>query len=158
MQITRLAFTGCALGLLLGGCQPTPSATTPSDAGPSEAGPSNAGPVAETICPVIESSGWTAWIDRMPGPNDNPTLHVRGAVTVPQDGYRFEWREGPMDRMMPPGLRLTLEPKAPEIGAQVISEEEVAYSGPAFPQGYRVIYVLCAGEPLAEITEIDDVQ
>jgi hypothetical protein len=107
---------------------------------------------------VIASSGWNAWIDRMPGPNDNPTLHVRGTVTVPQDGFTFTWREGPMDRMMPPGLRLILEPRPPEIGTQVISEEPVAYSGPAFPQGYRVIYVICGEDQLAEITDIEEVQ
>jgi len=149
MRRTLSAFAGCTLGLVLAGCQPKPPTAEPGDI---------ASPPAAEGCPVTASSGWTARIDRMPGPNDNPILHVSGTVTVPQDGYTFEWREGPMDRMMPPGLRLILEPQAPEIGAQVISEEEVAYSGPAFPQGYRVIYVLCSGEPLAEITEIEEMQ
>ncbi len=152
MRHTRPSLAGCAVGLLLAACQPTPPQTAP------ETGPGGSEPPAASACPVIASSGWNAWIDRMPGPNDNPTLHVRGTVTVPQDGFTFTWREGPMDRMMPPGLRLILEPRPPEIGAQVISEEPVAYSGPAFPRGYRVIYVICGEDQLAEITEIEEVQ
>ena len=35
-----------------------------------------------------DTRDWAAWIDRMPGPDDdNPTLHVTGICTFPTEGW-----------------------------------------------------------------------
>lgn len=33
-------------------------------------------------------NGWSAWLDRMPGVNLNPTLHVKGTCAFMQAGYK----------------------------------------------------------------------
>lgn len=72
MQNKALALTA-GLTLSLSACAATPAAE-------------NGRP-----CPVTESSGWTAFVNAMPGPGARPTLIATGKVTVPTGGYRFEW-------------------------------------------------------------------
>ena len=146
-----------AVGALvaLAACQAAPNAA-PEPLEPVAAEPVDTGPMAE--CPVRESANWLAYIDRMPGPDAVPTLRIRGQVVMPTPGYSFAWREGIADRAMPPGVRYILEVSAPtEPVIQVLTPEEVAYDGPALSYGYRVIYVLCGDQVLAEITDIGDV-
>ena len=104
-------------------------------------------------CPVIESRNWTAWVDaEPPGP---ARLHIRGEVDMPTPGYKASWREGIADRAMPPGVHFHLDFAAPDgMVAQVITTDEVAYEGEATYPAYRVIYVHCGDEKLAEIGEV----
>jgi len=130
-------------------------------------------PVAETVsdpvaespalmagCPVIDSRDWSAWIDRMPKvDNPGPRLHVAGEIDLPTPGYAVAITEGPMDRAMPPGLRLILTATPPDgMTAEVITATPVKYEGPAAFDTYRAIYIVCEGEGIAEITTIDTVE
>lgn len=115
---------------------------------------------AETAmaCAVIESSGWEAFINRMPGVDAKPTITVVGKVTVPTSGYEFNWQEGPLDRSAMPVLMLKLEPVAPDgISLPALTTEQVVYKADALPNGYRGVKVFCGGELLAEITDILEV-
>ncbi len=115
-------------------------------------GPLVEGDMAEK-CPVIDSRNWTAWIDaEPPGP---ARLHIRGEVDLPTPGYEASWRVGIADRAMPPGVHFHLDFSAPEgMVTQVVTTESVAYEDEAAYPAYRVIYVHCGEETLAEITDI----
>lgn len=108
------------------------------------------------ICPVLESKDWGAHINAMPGPDAKRTLHVYGKVTMPTPGYTFEWIEGRADRSMVPTVRLHLHATAPGgMVSQVLTEEDVQYSGVALTEKYTAVIVMCGETKLAEITEID---
>ena len=115
-------------------------------------------PVEDTeACAILESSGWEAWINKMPGVGMTPTIHVIGQVTVRTGGYTFEWQEGPLDRSAMPALRLKLVPVAPDgMATMAITTEDVKYEAPALATGYRSVIIGCGGETLAEITEITE--
>jgi len=95
-------------------------------------------------CDVIASRDWEAWINKMPGPNAVPTVHVIGKVDVRTPGYTFEWAEGPMDRSAMPVLRLRLIARKPDgMIAQIIATEEVKYQGPAPGTGISRVIIGC---------------
>jgi hypothetical protein len=107
---------------------------------------------------VLESRDWAAWVNKMPGPDMAPKVHVTGKVDVRSGGYTFVWEEGPLDRSATPALRLRLVPKAPDgMATMAISTEEVKYEAPALAMGYSRVIISCGGTTLAEITEIMDV-
>jgi len=157
MTSLRLSTLLLAASAVLAACQ-TPAAEAPALA-PSEAEqPVIVGetPVAET-CSVLESRNWAAWVNRMPGPDATPTVHVTGQVDVPTGGYGFEWEVGPMDRSMTPALRLKIVPQKPDgMATMAITREDVHYTGPVAGAGYRSITVTCGDKTLAEITEVPD--
>ena len=109
--------------------------------------------VTTADCPVIGSTNWNAWIDaEPPGPS---RLHIRGEAVLPTPGYTVSWRVGAADRMMPPGQHMHLSFSAPDgVVAQVITTQDVDYVGEATYPEYRVIYVHCGDQQLAEITDI----
>lgn len=148
---------GLSLGLLAA-CQAGEPAGEPAPE-PAPAEFDKLTPEAAMECPVLESTGWTAWINRMPGMGDGPTLHVTGDVVLPTPGYTLELVGGIMDRAMPPGLHLKLvvtPPPEDEMVLQVLTTETVSYETEALESGYRVIHVECGGRRLASITEIGD--
>ena len=80
---------------------------------------------------VPDTRDWAAWIDRMPGPdNDNPTLHVTGVCSFPTEGWSAQLV--PVDGQDPDAedfhLRLVTWPPA-EGAAEVLTDVEVAYAG-----------------------------
>ena len=108
---------------------------------------------APTNCPIVESREWTGWINAQPpGP---ATLHIRGDVDLPTPGYSYTWREGIADRALPPGQRMHLDFSPPEgIVTQVITPQTITYAQKATYSAYRVIYIVCGEETIAEITDI----
>jgi hypothetical protein len=90
---------------------------------------------------------WRAWIDAMPGPGAQPRLIVSGQVDIPA-GMTATLRPGPLDRMMPPGQRFTLElaPGGGPSGPQQVRGEVK----PALPQ-YREVIVTCGGEAIGRV-------
>ena len=110
-------------------------------------------------CPVIESRGWTAWINAMPGPDAVRTLHISGEVDLPTPGYTVELIPGPADRMMPPGQRFSLvaRPSA-NMAAQVVTPTPVKYTDKATDPAYREIIIGCGGKVLARIDRIEVAQ
>jgi len=120
---------------------------------PDETPPDGKGDAIKSACPVYDSRDWSAWIDtEPPGPS---RLHIIGEVDLPTPGYITSWRMGIADRAMPPGQHVHLEFTPPDgIVTQVITTQEVSYEGEAAHQAYRVIYVHCSDETLAEIVNV----
>lgn len=172
MSATRLALAAAASSLALAACQymPWSKADAPAAAPPETALPVEVTtevnpmtPEPETppqveVCDVLDSRDWAAWVNKMPGPDMAPKIHVTGKVDVRSGGYTFAWEEGPLDRSATPGLRLKLVPKAPDgMATMAITTEEVKYEAPALATGYGSVVVLCGGRALTVITEIMDV-
>ena len=172
---SRLAIAAAASTLVLAGCQyfsgsdaVAPKAPSAADAPVSVVAPQIVpGAPEETAemtepaeaCVLLDSRDWSAWINKMPGPGAVPTIHVTGKVDVRTGGYRFEWKEGPLDRSAVPALRLKLLPIIPDgMATQAITTEEVKYEAPALSTGYSRVIVSCGTLTLAEITNIMDVQ
>ncbi|WDI32038.1 hypothetical protein PUV54_02390 [Hyphococcus flavus] len=108
-----------------------------------------------TTCPIVDSRGWKAWVNAMPGPDAQRTLIVMGEVDTPTPGYTFEWSVGVADRSAIPMQRLHLTATPPDgMAAQVITTEEVRYDGPAIAEQYRAVVVMCGEELLADITDV----
>jgi hypothetical protein len=172
MPATRFALAAAASRLALAACQymPWSKAEAPAAAPPESAIPvevtveekpvtPEVTPTPETAaCDVLQSRDWAAWVNKMPGPDMAPKIHVTGKVDVRSGGYTFAWEEGPLDRSATPALRLKLVPKAPDgMATMAISTEEVKYEAPALGTGYRSVIISCGGTTLAEIAEIMDV-
>lgn len=170
MTHIRQIALAAASGLILAACAPAPEpapaaptettgeediAVTPESA-PEESAATDA---ATGECAVLESRDWEAWVNRMPGPDATPSVHVVGKVDVRSGGYTFDWEVGPMDRSMTPALRLELIPVAPTgMATMAITTEEVHYTGPLAGSAYSRVTITCGGQTLGEITEIPDAQ
>jgi len=110
-------------------------------------------------CPIIDTRNWEAWIDKMPGPDGGMRLHITGDADMPTPGYTFQWSEGFADRALPPGLRFKLTATPPDgIVAQVITTEQVNYSGETPYREIRAVYVSCGDKKLAEISPVSVVE
>jgi hypothetical protein len=137
------ALVALAATALLAGCQTAPAEPTPEP---------------EARCAVSASRDWSAWINRMPGPGATPTLHVTGQIDLPTPGYTATLTAGAADRSATPVQQLILNITPPSgMVAQVITTETVNYQGPTIAQSYRGVTIRCAGQTLAEITEVPDV-
>jgi hypothetical protein len=103
-------------------------------------------------CPVLDSRNWTAWT----APDGaGHMLTIEGEVDMPTPGYALSWREGPADRAMPPGLRVHLDAAPPaDLVMQVVTPTPVSYTLKGANPAYRVVYVLCGGEPIGEIADV----
>jgi len=162
MTSLRLLALAAASGIILAACTPPADQNTPAAEPPPVPAAEDdlavapeAAPAAE--CAVLDSRDWEAWIDRMPGPDASPTVHVIGKVDVRSGGYTFNWEVGPMDRSMTPALNLELIPVAPtEPATMAIATEEVHYTGPVAGSSYSRVTITCGGQTLGEITEITD--
>lgn len=106
---------------------------------------------AVAACPVLDSRNWKAWT----APDgDGHVLTIEGEIDLPTPGYALAWREGAADRAMPPGLRVHLDASPPaDLVMQVVTPTPVSWSTKGYAQ-YRVIYVLCGGEAIAEIADV----
>lgn len=107
---------------------------------------------AVTACPVLDSRDWTAWT----APDGaGHVLTIEGEVDMPTPGYALSWREGGADRAMPPGLRVHLEAAPPaDLVMQVVTPTPVSYTLKGANATYRVVYVLCGGVPIGEISNV----
>ena len=112
-------------------------------------------PPIQANCPVIESSDWAAWLNKMPGP-DGPSLHINGKIVLPTPGYTVEVKKGPLDRRQPPAQRLRLEITPPTgIVAQVITTQEVKAKFPTNISAYRSVIIGCGDKVLAKIDSVE---
>jgi len=153
MKFGSIAYGAIAACVLATGCQ------TAEDVTEEVVTTMESEPVVEAAaCPVVESSNWGAFINRMPGPDAEATLNVHGQVTMPTPEFTFEWQEGPMDRSAIPTMRVKLIATAPDgMVMQALTTETVVYKVPALATGYKKIIVSCDDEVLAEITDIEEV-
>lgn len=107
---------------------------------------------AVAACPVLDSRNWAAWTSPDGGGH---SLTIEGEVDMPTPGYALSWREGPADRAMPPGLRVYLDAAPPaDLVMQVVTPTPVSFTSTGASAVYRVVYVLCDGETIAEIADV----
>ncbi len=135
--------------------------TAPAETGASlateEAIVEDAAPGPETenaamACPVLDSRNWSAFTTP---DGDGHALTIEGEVDMPAPRYALSWREGPADRAMPPGLRVHLDATPPDGAVmQVVSPTPVTWTLSGANAEYRVVYVLCGGESIAEIADV----
>ena len=106
-------------------------------------------------CPITASSGWTAWINAMPGPDSRPRLVVRGNVTTPTGGHQVAFdRYMQIRESYPAQAFVTLQVAPPETPASTAqSTHEVRWEWP-LPQPVGSVLVRCGDKTLAEITRI----
>ena len=107
-------------------------------------------------CSILASRGWSATLDKMPGPGPSgPSLTIAGEVDLPTPGYRTELVAGPADRMMPPSQRFRLIATAPGgMVAQVVTPTRVAYRARADYPAYRSIVILCGERTITTISDV----
>lgn len=115
----------------------------------------NSGSLPSSDCGIIESSGWAAWVDAMPGPNSNPRLIVTGKVTVPTGGYRFEWGDFRVAESYP--VQVFGELRAiPPAGAatQAVTTHDVRGEWPTSPP-VGSLSISCGNRLLARIAPVE---
>ncbi len=107
---------------------------------------------AEIACPVLDARNWKAWTAPAGGGH---SLTIEGEIDLPTPGYALIWRAGIADRAMPPGLRVHLDAVPPaDLVMQVVTPTPVSWSMDGANPQYRVVYVLCGGEAIAEIADV----
>ena len=106
-----------------------------------------------SVCPVLESRNWHAWIDR--ATENEPRLNISGEVDLPTPGYKVEIIPGILDRRQPPAQRFSLSFTPPNgIVAQVITSTQVSYTMPKSFLEYRSIMIYCGEKLLVEIPDV----
>jgi hypothetical protein len=154
-RVSMMVFAVAGLSSCAGGDEGQTKQAAISAAAPAATVETNA---MSSVCPVIDSRAWSAWLDTMPSLEPGPRLNIYGEVDLPTPGYKVEWREGPADRANPPGQRMTLVLTPPAgVVAQVVTPTPVKFQAKATYPAYRAIFVICGGKPLAEITDIPTV-
>lgn len=107
---------------------------------------------AAIACPVLDSRNWKA--STAPA-GDGHSLTIDGEIDLPTPGYALIWRAGIADRAMPPGLRVHLDAVPPaDLVMQVVTPTLVSWSMDSADERYRVVYVLCGEEAIAEIADV----
>lgn len=107
---------------------------------------------AVAACPVLDSRNWKA--STAPSANGH-ALTIEGEIDLPTPGYAIAWRAGVADRAMPPGLRVHLDANPPaDLVMQVVTPTPVSWTMDEASPRYRVVYVLCGDEAIAEIADV----
>lgn len=103
-------------------------------------------------CPVLDSRNWKA---STAAEGEGHVLTIEGEVDLPTPGYAITWREWIADRAFPPGLRVHLDAAPPsDLVMQVVTPTPVSFTMKGANANYRVVYVLCGGDAIAEIDDV----
>ena len=110
----------------------------------------DASAVPANACVSVKTTGWKAWLDKMPGPGSTPTLHVLGKATTPTAGWKLALHRGILDKALPPTQRFDFIATAPTGPVpQVVTTQDVkAEVKPALPK-YRAVTIFCDGKEIA---------
>jgi hypothetical protein len=104
--------------------------------------------------PILESSEWTAWIDAMPGPNNQPRLMISGKVRVSTGGYRAHFTDMRVAESYPVQIFLDLAVTPPSGPAtQALTTIDVRGEWPVAPP-VGAITIRCGGQMIGRIDEI----
>jgi len=118
-------------------------------------GDPGAPPPVPPECPISVSRDWSAWINRMPGPDARPRLVVSGKVVTRGGGYSVAFdRDLQIRESWPAQAFVTLqvaEPDTPSTGQPVT--HDVRWEWP-LSQPVGSVVVSCGDKTLAEITRI----
>lgn len=74
--------------------------------------------------------GWNSWLNKQPGPDATPTIHVTGRLKFPTGGYSVDLERSAEQKSEENTLVLELVVGAPgpdDIVTQAIEEKEVHY-------------------------------
>jgi hypothetical protein len=107
-------------------------------------------------CAITASRDWTAWVNRMPGPNAGPMLVVTGKVVTATGGYQVAFdRYMQIRKAYPAQAFVTLFVADPEgtPASQAQVTHEVRWEWP-LNQPVGSVVVRCGDKTLAEITRI----
>ena len=107
-------------------------------------------------CLISSSRDWTAWINRMPGPNSGPMLVVTGKVVTPTGGYQVAFdRYMQIRKGYPAQAFVTLNVASPGGSpvSQALVTHEVRWEWP-LREPVGSVVVSCGDKTLAEITRI----
>jgi hypothetical protein len=105
-------------------------------------------------CPIVASSDWRAWVNAMPGPNSQPTLHVVGNVTVPSADWTARFVGSRVMESYPVQVVVELDATSSGMGIQVPVTREVRGSWPS-EQAVGSVTVMCRGATLARISPVE---
>ena len=140
------------LSLVTAGCTNVGSIETKTE-GNSNSNSEIAQTIDNSLCPVMETRNWHAWIDRV-GEKES-RLNIWGEIDLPTPGYTVEWQPGILDRRRPPAQRITLSFVPPEgMVTQVITPTKVNFTMPTSILEYRLVMIYCGDKLLAEIPDV----
>ena len=107
-------------------------------------------------CPIYESRGWHAWIDKLGDKEHEYRLNVYGMVDLPTPNFEVSWSMGPTDRAYPPGqvIRLHAQPASTAPTMQVIKTQRVQIALPSHFSAYRNVNIVCAERLIATIPDV----
>lgn len=109
---------------------------------------------------IIDSRGWRAWVDAMPGPGKRAhPLYVTGKIELTTPGYKVTLvKANPRDTRAP-FLVLDLEIKRERPpDAQVITLYTPYYADPSPPRRYSGVQIRYQGKVLATIDRISTIR
>ncbi|MBN8810186.1 hypothetical protein [Sphingomonas sp.] len=103
-------------------------------------------------CEKVKTTGWKAWLDKMPGPHKTPTLHVAGQATTSTGGWKLMLNRGATTKNLPPTQYFDFVAFAPTGPApQVVTTAEVkAEIKNALPK-YKEVVILCGKKAIATV-------
>jgi hypothetical protein len=140
-----------AMLILLAGCQPAADDASVSSDDPVPA-PAPFAPAPD--CPIIDSGEWAAWVDAMPGPNNQPRLMISGKVRVPTSGYRAQFSNMRVAESYPVQIFLDLTVTPPSGPAtQAITTIDIRGEWPIAPP-VGSITIRCGRQVIGRIDEI----
>ncbi|MCB2098370.1 MAG: hypothetical protein AB7F91_06115 [Parvularculaceae bacterium] len=119
-------------------------------------GASDVGDVA--ACPATNPRDPGAWIDKMPGMNDNPTLHLTLKFDTPNDGDEYALVFTGADKSIPPTYHYRLD-RTKTGNLTVVTEYALHHTEPHFAQpSLRGVKISCGGKPFYEFTKVEETQ
>lgn len=87
---------------------------------------------------------WNAWLNKQPGPDATPTIHVTGKLRFPTGGYSaaLERSDGQADEKTTLVLELEVDrPSTDDAVTQALEEKEVHYEEETAVDYERVIVI-----------------
>lgn len=163
--MTRLLLAA-ASALLVAGCatynQPGPGYPYGDPYGPGDGyqqpgayPPGAYPPGADARCPIRTSRDWTAFVNRMPGPDARPTLVISGDVVTSTAGYEVKFDPHLKMRESYPVQAVAVLQVTPPSGpaAQVVETHQVRWEFP-LSQPVGSLEIVCEGETLARISQV----
>ena len=149
--MSRILTLSILTTALLAGCSNTGYGPNPIDAEVDAA-------VPPPPCLADNPTNGAAWIDKMPGMNSNPTLHIKFTVDAPNEGDEYELVFDAAQESAPPSYIYHL--KRSKAGAlRVITETDLKFAFAEFAEPkLRSVIILCGGEPFLDIEPVEIVQ
>ncbi|HNR76163.1 MAG TPA: hypothetical protein PKM48_03475 [Parvularculaceae bacterium] len=111
---------------------------------------------AAAACPATNPREPHAWIDKMPGMNDNPTLHVTLKFDTPNAGDDYTLVFSGSEESAPPAYIYDLE-RVTVGNATVVTEYDLHYREPDFAEpSLRAVKINCGGKLFQEISPVEE--